>query len=50
VPFYLEHSGSPDEFHGVPFPSVGARVVIDIHRPAARRPPAVHRQLDSPDR
>ncbi len=37
VTYYLAHGGSEDDFFGVPFPSVGARVVFNIERLFAAR-------------
>jgi hypothetical protein len=37
VAYYLEHRGGEDDFHGRPYPSVGARVVFDIDRLFAAR-------------
>jgi hypothetical protein len=44
--YYLPHHGAADEFFGVPYPSVGVRVVFDIGRLFASRDRLMGRPVD----
>jgi hypothetical protein len=46
VAYYLSHEGADEEFLGVPFPAVGARVVFDIDRLLVAQERLMGRRVD----